>query len=156
MVIRHLCVCTWERTMKYYQIEPEVAGGWGKNTVFTQPPGKPWVVHKLHYEFDGWLGDELLTSAPCFIGTERLALEIQGQRLTGVRFDKAEITTSDQFRELYPDQGLPKFVWLRIEGSPRQNDFWMTSDLDLIVSERALDVLIRCGISHAAVIEFGT
>lgn len=52
---------------KYYVVEPEVAGGFGINTVFTRTEGKPMVVHKLHYEFDGWLGDSLLETTPCYI-----------------------------------------------------------------------------------------
>ena len=83
--------------MKYFYIEPEVAGGWGKNTVFDRTPGRPTVVHKLHYEFDGWLGDELLESTPCFIVSERMAREMKKMHLTGVNFDDVEVTTSEHF-----------------------------------------------------------
>ena len=58
-------------TMEYYLIEPEVAGGIGEHSVIDRSSGK-MVVRKLHYEFDGWLGDELLESTPCFIVSERL------------------------------------------------------------------------------------
>lgn len=49
-------------------IEPEVAGSLGKekkldNSVF--PPH----IKKLHYEFDGRLGDDILESFPCYIVT---------------------------------------------------------------------------------------
>jgi hypothetical protein len=134
----------------YHVVEPEVAGGWGKNTVFTRTPGKPTVVHKLHYQFDGWLGDELLESTPCYIVTERLAHEIERAQLTGVRFDEVEVTTSDQFKELYPNRQLPKFVWLQVEGKPGQDDFGIAPGLRFVVSERALELLKRVGISHAA------
>ena len=134
----------------YYVIEPEVAGGWGKNTIFTRTPGTPTTVHKLHFEFAGWLGDELLESTPCYIVTERLANEIQREALTGARFDDVEVTTSDQFRELSPKQLLPNFRWLKIEGKPAHDDFGITSDLRLVVSEGALQLLKRVGISHAA------
>jgi uncharacterized repeat protein (TIGR02543 family) len=136
--------------MNYYCIEPEVAGGWGKNTVFTRIPGKPTIIHKLHYQFDGWLGDELLTSTPCFIVTERLAQEIERARLTGIRFDTVEVTISEQFKELYPDCKLPKFLWLKVEGKVDHDDFSITPDLQLVVSERALDLLKNNGIAHAA------
>src|SRR6266404_234454 len=124
--------------MKYYRIEPEVAGGWGKNTLFTRTPGKPTVVHKLHYQFDGWLGDEILTSTPCFIVSERLSQEIERAQLTGVRFGDVEVTTSDQFKELYPGRQLPRFVWLRVTGSAGHDDFGIAPSLRLVVSERAL------------------
>jgi hypothetical protein len=127
-----------------------VAGGWGKNTVFTRTPGRPTVVHKLHYHFDGWLGDELLESTPCYIVSERLASEIERAQLTGVTFDEVEITTSEQFTVLYPNRQLPKFVWLKVGGKPGQDDFGVTSGLELVVSNRALELLERVGVSHAA------
>ena len=134
----------------YHVVEPEVAGGWGKNTVFIHTPGKPTVVHKLHYQFDGWLGDELLESTPCYIVTERLAHEIKRAQLTGVGFDEVEVTTSDQFRELYPNRQLPKFIWLKIEGKPGKDDFGIARGLRFVVSDRALELLKQVGISHAA------
>jgi hypothetical protein len=136
--------------MRYYQIEPEVAGGWGKNTLFTRAPGEPMLVQKLHYQFDGWLGDELLESTPCYIVSERLAHEIRRTKLTGMKFDEVEITKSDQFRELYPDRQLPKFLWLKVEGEAGRDDFGIAPGLQLIVSERAFELLKRVGISHAA------
>ena len=57
--------------MKYYMIEPEVAGEIGENTIYDNydeiinQKKKPIISH-LHYIFDGWLGDELLEVTPCF------------------------------------------------------------------------------------------
>jgi hypothetical protein len=138
----------------YHIVEPEVAGGWGKNTEFTRTPGRPVVVHKLHYQFDGWLGDELVESTPCYIVTERLAVEIERAELTGVSFDEVETFKSEQFEELYPHRELPKFTWLKVEGAAGQDDFGVTPDLQLIVSGRALAVLEGVGISHALVEPF--
>ncbi len=140
--------------MKYFYIEPEVAGGWGKNTVFNRTPEKPAVVHKLHYEFQGWLGDELLENSPCFIVSERVALGIEKAQLTGERFNEVEVTTSEEFKELYPGRQLPKFVWLKVEGTAGQDDFGTAPDGRLIVSERALGLLQEIGNSHALVTEF--
>lgn len=136
--------------MEYYSIEPEVAGGWGKNTVFDRISGKGTFVHKLNYEFDGWLGDELLESSACYIVTERVAHEIERAQLTGARFDEVEVTTSEQFRDIYADRQLPRFVWLRAGGKLGQDDFVLGPDLRLVVSDRALDLLKRMGLSHAA------
>ena len=111
-------------------------------------------MHKLHYEFQGWQGDELLESTPSFIVSERGAREIQKTQLTGVTFDEVEVTTSEQFQELYPTRQLPKFVWLRIEGTAGQDDFGTAPDGRLIASERALGLLRELGISHALVAEF--
>jgi hypothetical protein len=138
--------------MKYYVIEPEVAGGFGERTLIDKSPG-PMRVKSLHYQFDGWLGDELIESTPCFIVTRRLAREIEREHLTGVRFADVEVTTSDEFRELHPSLKLPEFVWLKVDGAPEKNDFGTTSDLNLIVSEQALRLLTQIGISHAASIK---
>jgi hypothetical protein len=139
--------------MKYYSIEPEVAGGWGKNTVHDESESaEPPFVLKLHYEFDGWAGDELLESSGCYIVTERLAREIERAQLTGAQFDDVEISTSgeyDDFQELHPDRKLPKFLWLRLVGKLGQDDFAI-SGLRLVVSERALQLLTSIGISNAA------
>jgi hypothetical protein len=135
---------------KYYVVEPEVAGGFGKNTVFTRTPGIPTVVQKLHYQFDGWLGDELLESTPCYIVSERLAREIAQAQLKGTSFAEVEVTTSEQFNELYPNRKLPKFVWLKVEGQPGQDDFGIAPSLQLVVSERAMELLEQVGFSHAA------
>ncbi|MGA2224073.1 MAG: hypothetical protein ABSH41_06505 [Syntrophobacteraceae bacterium] len=139
--------------MKYYQIEPEVAGGIGEHSEIDRSSGK-MVVRKLHYEFDGWGGDELLESTPCFIVSERLAHEIERAQLTGISFDDVEVTKSDQFEELYPNRQLPKFVWLQIDGKPGQDDFGIGKDPGLVISERALEVLKGLGISNALVTPF--
>ena len=136
--------------MKYYSIEPEVAGGWGKKTVFDRIPAKGTFVHKLHYEFDGWLGDELLESSGCYIVSERMAREIERARLTGAQFAEVEVTTSAEFRDFHPDRQLPKFVWLRAGGVFGRDDFLLGPNLRLVISEQALEVLERVGVSHAA------
>jgi hypothetical protein len=131
-----------------YLVEPEVAGGWGRNTLFSRTPGQPDIVHKLHYEFDGWLGDELLESVAEFIVTERLAAEIEKAGPTGVRFDNVEISKSQEFEDWHSGLELPRFLWMRIVGKPCQHDFWMTPKLILAVSERALDLLKKNGMAH--------
>jgi hypothetical protein len=132
----------------YYLVEPEVAGGWGRNTLFSRTPGQPTVVHKLHYQFDGWLGDELLETTPCYIVTERLAAEIEKAGLTGVWFDNVEISKSQEFEDWYPGRELPRFLWMRIAGKRGEHDFWITPKLILAVSERALELLKRNGTAY--------
>ena len=134
--------------MKYYVIEPEVAGGFGERTVIDRTAGK-MVVQKLHYKFDGWQGDELLESAPCYIVTERLASEIERAQFTGVRFEGVEVSTSDQFTELYPNRRLPKFLWLKVEGKPGHDDFGVAPGLQLVVSERAVELVKPTGTHNA-------
>jgi hypothetical protein len=137
----------------YFYIEPEVAGGLGANTMMDRSLHPP-IVTNLHYQFDGWPGDVLLESFPCFVVTECAKQKLQAAQLVGATFEEAEVTTSEQFRELYPNRQLPKFVWLRVEGKPGQDDFGTTPDGRLVVSERALEVLQSLGISQALVTEF--
>jgi hypothetical protein len=54
----------------FYYIEPEVAGGLGPKSE-TRRGNRRLVVTRLNYTFDGWLGDALIESTPCFILTER-------------------------------------------------------------------------------------
>lgn len=139
--------------MKYFYIEPEVAGGLGENTVI-DPSVHPPIISKLHYEFDGWLGDLLLETFPCFIVTKDAKRKLQSIGATGIRFDEVEITTSEMFRGLYPNRQLPEFFWLQIQGKPGQDDFGIADDLGLVISERALEVLRELGISNALVTPF--
>jgi len=112
------------------------------------------VIHKFHYQFDGWMGDELLESTPCYIVSEKMAEKLQQAQLSGFTLDEVETTKSEQFRELYPDRELPRFLWLKVEGSAGQDDFGVTSNLQLVVSDRALKALVDVGISHALVEPF--
>lgn len=141
--------------MRFYKLDPEVAGGWGPNTEFTRTPGQRVIVHKLHYQFDGWLGDELLESSPCYIVTERLADAIRGQNLSGYELKPAEISASAQFRESYPDKQLPQFVWLGIIGKAGVEDFGVDVDGRLVVSERAFGTLKATQLNNCEVSAFG-
>ncbi len=136
--------------MKYFCIEPEVAGGLGENTVMDRNVHPP-IVSKLHYEFDGWGGDALLTTFPCYIVTEATKKRLQSVGLTGIRFDTVEITTSGFFQDRYPNQQLPKFVWLQVVGKPAHDDFGFVQNARLVISERALKVLRGLGVSNALV-----
>ncbi len=136
---------------EYYIVEPEVAGGWGDNTEFTRTLGQHDNVTKFHYEFQGWLGDALLTSTPCYIGTEMLAEAIKEKEFSGIIFDDVEVTKSELFNDIYPGRKLPKFLWFRIDGTPERDDFGITDTLDLVVSEHALEVLRQHGLSYADV-----
>ncbi|SRR5258708_4182196 len=140
--------------MKYYYIEPEVAGSLGENTVIHREVHPP-RVSKLHYRFDGWLGDVLLESFPSFIVAEDVEKKLHSIGASGTSFDVVEVTMSDQFKELYPNRSLPKFVWLRITGRPGRDDFGTAPDGRLVASERVIEVLKELGIPNALVTPFG-
>lgn len=123
-----------------YILEPEVAGGWGEGTIAdtsTHPP----VVKRLEYKFDGWSGDDLLTSFPVFIVSERLSKELESSNLSGYKLAPVEITKSEEFEELFPNTVLPDFKWLIITGTIGKNDFAINQKLRLVVSKSAFNLL---------------
>jgi hypothetical protein len=134
--------------MKYFKIEPEVAGGISWRTVMDRSVHPP-IVSKLHYEFDGWLGDVLLESFPCFVVTLEAQRALESLGAIGIEFDSVEVSTSEQFEIFYPSLKLPPFVWMKVHGEPGRDDFGLGQDLILVISERALDALSALGIAHA-------
>lgn len=67
---------------EYFAVEPEVAGGLGAHTSINRAT-VPVEVTKLHYVFEGWLGDAPIESTPCFLVTEELAATIREEGLSG-------------------------------------------------------------------------
>lgn len=134
--------------MAYFALQPEVAGGLGENTVLdasTHPP----AVSKLHYSFDGWLGDELLESFPCYIVTARLRDVLEQATATGCKFADVEVTKSETFEELYPGRALPEFFWLQVDGRAGADDFGVSEDFQLVVSQPTLLLMqSKANLSH--------
>ena len=139
--------------MKYYVLEPEVAGGFGPKSLLN-PGVRPPYVTKFNYEFDVWLGDPLLEAVGCFIVTEALKEKFQAMKSTGVSFSTVEVSKSVQFDDLYPNCQLPKFVWLQVTGEPGKDDFGLSSKHSLVVSQPILNTLQAAGMSHADISEF--
>lgn len=100
----------------------------------------PRVSH-LHYVFEGWLGDELVESFPCWMVTESLAPKICDAKCSGVDFGDTEVSLSETFREVYPGRVVPGFRWLKVEGVAKQDDFGVGADGRLVVSKPVLDLL---------------
>jgi hypothetical protein len=143
--------------MNYFVLVPEVAGRFGANTVFVDEVARPPLVEKLHYEFDGWLGDPIVETIGCYIVTEPLRDRISALNPTGVRFAEVEVSRSDEFVGRHPDRTLPPFAWLQITGVAGQDDFGYTTThgASIVVSSRILDILSAFGMPHCAVVELG-
>jgi len=139
--------------MNYYLLEPEVAGGLGQNSQIDRSAGKVDVM-KLHYEFEGWLGDDLLESCPCFIGTVRLVELLNANMLSGYTIDNLEVSMSYEFRHAYPHRKLPEFLWIKVHGDPGIDDFGLSSNGSLVVSSKALSVLNQCNLNHCDIETF--
>lgn len=136
--------------MIYYSIEPEVAGGLGKNTILQNQSHPPNVIN-LHYEFEGWSGDVLLETFPCYILKKNVGDELIRLKLSGFNLKKVEISKTAEFEEANPEIALPEFYWLQVIGSPGTDDFGVSPDFKLVVSENAFNILNEHGLNNAIV-----
>ena len=136
--------------MNYFYIEPEVSGSLGDKTIMDTSHHPPKII-KLNYEFEGWLGDDLLESFPCFIITEELKKTFDNSNLSGYELDDVLITKTYEFNELTPNKNLPLFFWLKIKGHLKKDDFFLAKDHRLVVSKYALECLKSNNIKMASV-----
>ena len=137
----------------FKSIEPEVAGGLGEDTKLDTTVHPP-VVYQLHYEFSGWLRNDIVESFPCFIVTDSLKDAILKNRLSGVDFDYVKVTTTIEFDELHPGVTLPPFNWMKIFGKAGKDDFGISDKHLLIVSENAYNLLALFKINAADVQDY--
>jgi len=137
----------------FYIIEPEVAGGWGDGTVADTTVHPPFVS-VLEYRLDGWLGDEILETFPCYIVTESLMKDFAQEQLVGYEDADVILTVSEDFFSECEVGDIPKFRWLKIIGSDPGSDFRCSTDNSLIVSEKAMAVLRKHKITHADIEAF--
>ena len=137
----------------YYILSPEVAGGLGERTVMDSSVHPP-RVQQLHYEMEGWLGDDLLESFPCFIVTARVKDALIGIHASGCTFDSVEISKSPTFEELYPGRQMPSFFWLKIHGRAGAHDLGLSEDHRLVASKRVLDLLKSLDLANCDMAEY--
>ena len=136
--------------MEYFYINPDVAGGIGRGTIMDTSVHAP-VVSKLIYQMEGWFGDVIITTFPCFLVVSEVKQALQNIGFSGASFAHVEITKSDDFLELQPNIELPQFVWLKVSGKAGHDDFGIARDLRLVISARVLDMLEAFGIPSATV-----
>jgi len=134
--------------VKYFVLQPEVAGGTGPKTVFIDRCAGPPIIAHLNYQFDGWLGDPILETVSSFIVTEPVKERLELVKASGMSFAPVEVSKSGEFEDLHPNRELPPFVWLQVHGQAGQDDFGYTSEHVLVVSERILDILKEFGMSN--------
>lgn len=132
----------------YKLIEPEVAGSLGEETELDNSVFPPHVK-KLHYEFDGWLGDDILESFPCYIVTDCLRKDLENNKFTGISFNDVTVSKSETFLDIYPNRELPKFYWLKISGESFKDDFFITEENILAISEKVNLVLQKHNVNNA-------
>jgi len=124
----------------YMLLQPEVAGGLGERTVMDTTLTPP-RVKRLHYEFEGWLGDDLLESYPVFVLTRVMGERLRKAGLRGFTLREVDVSRSEVFEELHPQRELPAFEWLDVDGSPGGDDLGLDPQARLVASSRAMGVL---------------
>lgn len=134
--------------MEYFYIDPIIAGEMGQGTVMDRSVHPP-AVSRLVYEVDGWFGDVVIATFPCYLVTEEAKRALLDIGFSGATFADVTITISDNFREVYSDVKLPPFVWLKVIGRAGRDDFGIGRNFRLVISERVLDVLDELGIPNA-------
>jgi hypothetical protein len=140
----------------FYVLDPEVPGGLGENTELIYRDGDYALVERLHFEFGaGRYDDDLFTTHPVYLVTQPLADALRRTTLTGFSLNSdIELTADDNVKELEPDWQIPQAEWLQVTGTPGSDDFGLTADARLVVSEAALDVLRTGAIDHCEVAPF--
>ena len=140
------------KTERHFIITPEVAGSLGPQTRMDKSVHPP-VVFRLHYVFDGWLGDDLLESFPCIIATQRLTESFLSAGLTGFSVADVDVSRSEQFTDMYGDRQLPEFRWIQISGLAGEHDFGQSSS-GLVVSDRCLRLIQTFSANHLDTLPF--
>jgi hypothetical protein len=130
--------------MRYYHIEPEVAGELGPNTTYRST--FPTVVDQMEYLFDRWPADEFVQAHPCFAVSNELRAVLESVNLTGIRFGICLVGKTDYFED--KDQAIPQFSRLEAVGIADQDDFGLNKSHHLIVSEKVKQILDRRGLAQ--------
>ena len=125
----------------YYYVDAEVPGGLAPGHSYDQAQ-RAADAGPLHLVFDGWMGDDLVTTSPFWFVSERLADALRASGLTGFELEPATASTGEQY-ELITERALTP-VWLRLipTGSVDEGDDLVLADAtDLLVSAAALELL---------------
>jgi hypothetical protein len=137
--------------MKKYSLNFDVPGEIGEKTVLDYSFAPPKVI-SLHFVIKGWLGDDLVESFPnVFLVSEKLKNNLLESNLSGFEINFCEIEIDEQTYIFQPNLILPNLFWLKINGSSENDDFLISSDFCLTVSENALNLLKKFNLSHAEI-----
>lgn len=149
--------------MKLLRLEPEVPGQIGNNSIITYKDGRIDEIKFLHFVFDGWLGDDLVTTYPCYLVSEKLEHALASSDRTGFVFEHAEISVSRTYKQLYPDRIIPNFKRLMMQGTVlfKDSEYWEWSGHDicrgnkggLVVTEKAYELMKQFNINHCEITE---
>jgi hypothetical protein len=125
----------------FYKLNPQYCGNFGRKTLYGgELTDIPPVIYRLHAEFNIFPDDDLVEISRQYLGTTELAEFIKAlqPRVTGLYVDEVILTTTFDFRRNYPGKELPDLKWFKITGKASKDDFGMSAEYQLVVSQRVL------------------
>ncbi|HWS50361.1 MAG TPA: hypothetical protein VN241_05075 [Microbacterium sp.] len=135
----------------YYYVDAEVPGTLAPGSSF-DPGQRAADSGPLHLVFDGWMGDDLVTTSPFWFVTARLADALRDAGLSGFELDPATASEGEQY-DATTDRALAA-TWFRLvpTGSiERDDDLALEGRTELLVSGAALEVLRSFALENADV-----
>ena len=96
----------------------------------------------------------MLTSFLCYIVTWNVRRLIEEVQPIGCSFGEVEISLTDDFQEHLGERNLPLFYWLKITGEAGRDDFGMSQDHLLVVSDRILQQMRKATLNDCEVSPF--
>jgi hypothetical protein len=141
--------------MMYFHVDPEASGENGHNGI-RERTKSGIIVHYLHYVACFWCGDALVWVFPCYVLREEAVRAVEAAGLTGAFFSESDMEVSKelQYDDIMKGVELPKFLWMHVTGTAAQDDFGMFGYGNLIISQRARDLLTPFGLAAATFEEF--
>lgn len=131
--------CPVATAMKYYTIDPDVPGRLAVDTITAFRSGTPELVN---YVFECWPDSDMVQADPVFLVSDRLASALSAAGLTGFTLKLCFSSKGEQFHIASPGCGpLPTYRWLFVNGTVGVDDFGISEDLALTISENALGVM---------------
>ncbi len=100
--------------LKRYFIDPEVAGGFGANTIFgsskhilSDTLNIPSIKF-LDYRFDDWMGDCIIGFLSVYAITEEFSVLITQKKMSGFVIESMECSESDMWDQIRGDCSVPE------------------------------------------------
>ncbi|RZM77785.1 hypothetical protein [Leptolyngbya iicbica] len=139
--------------MKYFSLDPECPGSLADDVDLDTSVHPPLVESEtLHIEFNTWMESALIEVFPCYCVTRELREAIEAMKFSGCSFAPAKVTKSETFNQFYPaGRHISEFTWLKVKGKTGVDDFGISKDHLLIVSERALSLIKEHGLYQCGV-----
>ena len=128
----------------FYSLIPQTCGEFGRKTLYAgELTDIPPVIYRLHAEFNIYPNDQLIAISNQFVCTANLAEKLQRTqpRLSGLQIHELNVTTTLDFRRNNSGKELSEMRWLKIVGKAGVEDFGMSADYKLVVSDKALSVI---------------